>query len=104
MEAVLEAIQLQRQTPPKRSSKHLCTDSGHRGAPAMKTILDHGYIPCRQEAGDLKRHPAKRARRWIVEVADRGFNPIRKLLVRCEKLEHSFVALNHLAAPIIAFR
>ena len=57
-----------------------------------------------QEAKALKRHPAKRARRWIVEVAHSWFNRFRKLLVPYEKLERSFVALNHLAAAIIAFR
>ena len=84
------------------------TDAGYRGAPAMKSILAHGYIPHvkgrAQEAKALKRHPAKRARRWIVEVAHSWFNRFRKLLVRYEKLERSFVALNHLAAAIIAFR
>lgn len=108
LEAVLEAIQVKRPTPPKRRSKHLCADAGYRGAPTMKTILAHGYIPHvkgrRQEVGELKRHPAKRARRWIVEVAHSWFNRFRKLLVRYEKLERSFVALNHLAAAIIAFR
>nr|MBP8134508.1 transposase [Zoogloea sp.] len=44
------------------------------------------------------------ARRWIVEVAHSWFNRFRKLLVRYEKLERSFLALNHLAAAIIAFR
>ena len=105
---MLEAIQVKRPAPPKRRSKHLCADAGYRGAPAMKTILDHGYIPHvkgrRQEAGELKHHPAKRARRWIVEVAHSWFNRFRKLLVRYEKLERSFLALNHLAAAIIAFR
>jgi len=37
-------------------------------------------------------------------VAHSWFNRFRKLLVRYEKLEHSFVALNHLAAAIISFR
>ena len=32
------------------------------------------------------------------------FNRLRKLLVRYEKFERSFLALNHLAAAIIAFR
>ncbi|MCA0326460.1 MAG: transposase, partial [Proteobacteria bacterium] len=32
------------------------------------------------------------------------FNRFRKLLVRYEKLEHTFLALNHLAAAIIALR
>jgi hypothetical protein len=44
------------------------------------------------------------ARRWLVEVCHSGYSRFRKLLVRQEKLERSFVALNHLAAGIIAFR
>jgi len=74
----------------------------------MQTILTHGYIPHvkgrHQEAKELKHHPHKRARRWVVEVAHSWFNRFRKLLVRYEKLQRSFVALNHLAAGIIAFR
>ena len=74
----------------------------------MKSILKHGYLPHvkgrGQEAKALKRQPGKRARRWIVEVAHSWFNRFRNLLVRYEKLERSFVALNHLAAAIIAFR
>jgi hypothetical protein len=37
-------------------------------------------------------------------VAHSWFNRFRKLLVRYENLERSFLALNHLAALIIAFR
>ena len=40
----------------------------------------------------------------MVEVCHSWFNRFRKLLVRYEKLERSFLALNHLAAGIIAFR
>jgi len=57
-----------------------------------------------QEQQDLKRYPNKKARRWVVEVAHSWFNRFRKLLVRYEKLERSFIGLNHLAAAIIAFR
>nr|WP_134021227.1 IS5 family transposase [Halomonas xianhensis] len=106
--AVLEAIQVKRPNPPVRRSKHLCADAGYRGATAMTTILSHGYIPHvqgrRDEAQQLKRHPDKRARRWVVEVAHSWFNRFRKILVRYEKLERSFRALNQLAAAIIAFR
>ena len=38
------------------------------------------------------------------EVAHRWFNRFRKLLVRYEKLDRSFMALNHLAASIMALR
>ena len=51
-----------------------------------------------------QRDPTKKAGRWVVEVCHRWFNRFRKPLVRYEKLEHSFVALNHLAAAIISFR
>lgn len=40
----------------------------------------------------------------MVEVCHSWFNRFRKLLVRYEKLECSFLALNHIAAAIIAFR
>ena len=74
----------------------------------MKLIEEHGYIPHvkgrGQEAKELKRDPKKKARRWVVEVAHSWFNRFRKLLVRYEKLDRSFMALNHLAASIMALR
>jgi transposase len=57
-----------------------------------------------KEAAAIKRDPTKMARRWVVEVCHSWFNRFRKLLVRYEKLARSFMALNHLAAAIIAFR
>lgn len=53
---------------------------------------------------DKKRNPCKKPRRWVVELAHSWFNRFRKLLVRYEKLERSFLGLNHLAAAIIAYR
>lgn len=108
LEAVLDAIEVQRPTPPQRRHKHLCADNGYRGAPALLTIEWHDYIPHvqgrGQEACELRRNPRKRARRWVVEVAHSWFNRFRKLLVRYEKREDSFLGLNYLAAAIIAFR
>lgn len=108
LEAVLKAIMVKRATPPQRRSKHLCADAGYTGAPALEIIEKHGYIPHvkgrGQEAKELKRDAKKKARRWIVEVAHSWFNRFRKLLVRYEKLDRSFLALNHLAAAIMAFR
>lgn len=106
--AVLDAIVVSRPAPPERRSKHLCADAGYTGAPALRAIEEHGYIAHvkgrGQEAAAKRRHPTKRARRWVVEVAHSWFNRFRKLLVRYEKLERSFLGLNHLAAAIIAFR
>ena len=108
LEAVLTAIMVKKPLPPKRRSKHLCADAGYSGSPALRIIEQQGYIPHvvgrRQEAVELENKPGKKARRWVVEVAHSWFNRFRKLLVRYEKLERSFVALNHLAAAIIVFR
>ncbi len=102
------AIVIKRKDPPHRRNKHLCADAGYRGAEHLRTIEGHGYIPHvvsrRTEAAIKRRTPEKKARRWVVEVCHSWFNRFRKLLVRYEKLERSFLALNHLAAAIIAFR
>jgi len=108
VEAVLSAIMVKRPSPLKRRSKHLCADAGYRGKNAMRIILAHGYIPHvvgrKREADQQKRDPQKNARRWVVEACHGWFNRFRKLLVRYEKLEHTFLALNHLAAAIITLR
>ena len=108
LDNVLSSIMVKREIPTERRSKHLCLDAGYRGQPALHIIESHGYIAHvasrTQEKAAKKRHPGKKARRWIVEVCHSWFNRFRKLLVRYEKLERSFLALNHLAASIIAFR
>jgi len=108
LEAVLQAIVVERKAPRVRRSKHLCADAGYRGRRALEIIESHGYIPHvvdrSKEAEAKRRNPTKKARRWVVEVCHSWFNRFRKLLVRYEKLERSFVALNHIAAAIIALR
>jgi transposase len=106
--AVLDSIVVKRKAPTQRRRKHLCADAGYRGTAAMQTMQTHGYIEHvvdrRKEADNKRRDPKKKARRWVVEVCHGWFNRFRKLLVRYEKLARSFLALNHLAAAIIAFR
>ena len=55
----------------------------------MKVIMEHGYIAhvvaLRKEADNKRRHPERKARRWVVEVCHSWFNRFRKLLVRYEK-------------------
>jgi putative transposase len=105
---VLAERKIKRQLPKHRRTAHLCLDMGYRGATALKMIVEHGYIPhvaSRKQEANVKRCNAKKkARRWVVEVGHSWFNRFRKLLVRYEKLHRSFMALNHLAAAIIAFR
>lgn len=95
-------------TPSVRRSKHLCVDAGYRGRRALEIIESHGHIAnvvSRGKEADAKRRdPTKKARRWVVEACHSWFNRFRKLPVRYKKLDRSFLALNHIAAAIIAFR
>jgi IS5 family transposase len=108
LDSVLQAIMVKRKTPSTRRSKHLRADAGYRGWRAPQIIESHGYIPHvvsrPKEAAAKRRNPAKKARRRAVEVCHSWFNRFRKLLLRYENLERSFMALNHIAAAIIAFR
>jgi transposase len=69
LEAVLDAMMVERTSPPIRRHKHLCADAGYTGGPALKVIEEHGYIPHvkgrGQEADELKRVPEKKARRRV---------------------------------------
>ena len=108
LEQLLKDVVVKRPMPTQRRSKHLCADAAYRSAELLRIIEWHGYIPHvvdrSEEAKAKQRNPAKKARRWVVEVCHSWFNRFRKLLVRYEKLARSFMALNHLAAAIIAFR
>lgn len=108
LKTVFDAIVVNRPSPPTRRHKYLCADAAYSGAAALEVIEAHGYIAHvkgrGQEADELKGDPCKKARRWVVEVAHSWFNRFRKLLVRYEKLDRSFVALNHLAASSMALR
>ncbi len=108
LDEVLSAIVVPRARPPQRRSKHLCADAAYCSAECLRIIEQHGYIPHvvdrRKETQAKQRDPKKKARRWVVEVCHSWFNRFRKLLVRYEKLQRSFLALNHLAAAITAFR
>lgn len=106
-DAVLSAIMVERKTRFERRSKHLCLDAGCRGEAALQIIERHGYmahgVSRAKENKAKQHHPDKKARRWVAEVCHSRFNHFRKLLMRYEKLERSFLALIHFAAGFIAF-
>ena len=108
VEAVLAALASIGRAPAPGRRPRLCADAGYRGRKAEEAMERHGYAPKVKGRGDeareLRADPSKKARRWVVEAAHGWFNKFRKLLVRYEKLERSYLALCHLAAAIIVFR
>jgi hypothetical protein len=63
MKAVLDAIMVERPSPPIRRHKHLCADADYNGAPELSLIQEYRYIPHvkgrGQEAKELKRTPRR---------------------------------------------
>lgn len=108
LDAVLQAIMVKRKMPSTRRSKHLwpmpVTEGGLPRGSSRATATFPTSLIATKEADAKRRDPTKKARRWVVEVCHSWLNRFRKLLVRYEKLERSFVALNHIAAAITAFR
>ena len=119
LDHVLRVIMVKRKTPTIGRSKHLCADARYRGQPALEIIKSLGYIAHvvdrRKEADAKRRDPTKKARRWVVEGCHQLVQPIQQAPRWPPKLptsghpkfphpERSFVALNHIAAAIIAFR
>lgn len=103
---VLDAVVVPRPKPRAKRSENLCADAGFTGQPADRAIRERGYRPhVHSRAKERQRRiRGYKPRRWVVEVTHSWFNRFRKLLVRYEKLQRSFLALNMLAAAIICFR
>jgi transposase len=88
--------------------QHLCLDKGYSGEPALETVIVRGFIPHIKSRGEenseKKKNTGYKARRWIIEVSHSWINRFRKLLVRFEKLEASYMGLLMFACAFIAFR
>jgi len=64
-----------------------------------------GFVPHVRGRGEGKAgNPGRKARRWVVEAAHSWMNRFRKLLVRFEKLNSSYLGLLMFACAFIAFR
>lgn len=105
--ATLDGVVIERPHPDS-VQQNLCLDAGYVGETAKSEIEDRGYIPhVRPRGEEIKekdKNPDFKARRWIVEVCHSWFNRFRKLLVRYEKMDRSYLGLLMLAAAIIVLR
>jgi len=85
--------------------QHLCLDTGYAGEPALEIIVVRGFVPhVRGRSGEKADSPGHKALRWVVEAVHSWMNKFRKLLVRFEKLNSSYLGLLMFACVFIAFR
>jgi hypothetical protein len=88
--------------------QHLCLDKGYSGESALETVVLRGVIPHiksrGEEKSENKNNTGYKACRWIIEASHSWINRFRKILVRFEELETSYVGLLMFACAFIAFR
>jgi putative transposase len=108
VEAVLDNVVVNRPEPTPEEPQHLCGDKAFDSKDARRTMEDKGYTPHVQSRGEERQekitNPNYCARRWDVEACHSWMNRFRKILVRFEKTDRSYLALVHLACAIIAWR
>jgi putative transposase len=102
----LDNIVICRPQPTATKPQNLCLDAGYVGH--SKEIVSRMYIPHIRARGEeqqlIKREPSFKARRWVVEVTHSWINRFRKLLVRFEKKDPTYIALLCFACSIIVWR
>ena len=108
LEPVLKNIVVDRPKSSAESPQNLCADKGYFGEPARLIIVREGYIPHVKSRGvehqELVSIPGYKARRWVVEACHSWLNRFRKIIIRYEKTDASYIALLHLACAIITWR
>ena len=87
----------------------LCVDKGYDYDLARYAASVRGYTLHLRTRGEERRDtasgdPLKRPRRWVVERLHSWLNRSRRLLVRWEKLERTYLAFIHLACALICFQ
>jgi len=108
VEQVLDSIVVARPEPTPESSQHLCADKAYDSNDAREAMIQRGYTPHVRSRGEERlekcSYPGYRARRWVVEACHSWMNRFRKILVRYEKTDLSYLALVNLACAIITWQ
>jgi len=106
--ATLDGIIIDRPDGEDSKKQHLCLDAAYIGEQAKQDVRDRNYIPHIRPRGEeieeKAKNPEFKPKRWVVEVCHSWFNRFRKILVRYEKMDRSYLGLLMLAAAVIVFR
>lgn len=89
-----------------RKSK-LCLDLGYDYDEVRRIVQIAGFEPVilsRRDERENKKQCGARARRWVVERTHSWLNRFRRLLVRWEKREDTYLAMLQFACGLIAWR
>ena len=103
-----EGILVPRPTPTPETPQGLCLDAGDDDDAVREIVKELGFTPRIRPRGEaaeaIQREPGFKTRRGVVERTHRWMNRFRRLLVRWEKRDDTYLAMVHLALGIITWR
>lgn len=85
----------------------LCLDLGYDFEEVRRVVQIAGFEPVvmsRRDEKQSKKQQRGQARRWVVERTHSWMNRFRRLLIRWEKREDTYLAMLHFACGIITWR
>jgi putative transposase len=93
--------------PNDGSKSRLCLDRGYDYDEVRRIVCLAGFEPIilgRRDEKQNKKQRGSRAQRWVVERTHSWLNRFRRLLVRWEKREDTYLAMLQFACGLIAWR
>lgn len=106
MRATVESIPVPRPTPTEKAWQNLCVDLGYDYGEVRRLAADFGFrlhVPSREPRKKVRRPRHQKARRWVVERTHAWLTRFRRLLVRWEKREDTYLGMLHFALGIITW-
>lgn len=100
-------IQMMCARPVEHGAIPLCLDLGYDYDEVRRIVQLAGFEPVilgRHDEKENKKQWGARARRWVVERTHSWLNRFRRLLVRWEKREDTYLAMLQFACGLIAWR
>jgi len=107
MRGTVESIPVPRPAPAEGELQHLCLDLGYDYEQVRALAEEFGFTlhlpPRKHHVKKVKRSARKKPRRWVVERTHSWLTSFRRLLVRWEKREDTYLAMLHFALGIIVW-
>ena len=105
---ILEHLVVERPAPTPEHPQGMCLDAGYDYTAVYTTLQEFGFTAHVRSRGDeakaVKREAGFKARRWVVERTHSWMNRFRRLLVRWDKKQASYLGFLHFACGLLAFR
>ena len=104
VQQTFDSVPVPRPPPVDGRRQHLCVDAGYDYEPVRRWADKFGFtLHVRRIRQERKQRTRKKPRRWVVERSHSSLHRFRRLLVRWEKREDTYLAMLHLAVGIITW-